>query len=83
LIEALLHPDPVYLWQDDKINRPDWVGQPDRTQQVYKEPYSGLWLTSDSLTYLEIYNVLVLTQLYPTRLGTGEYNRLGVTNARN
>jgi len=72
LFDALTHSDPVFVWRDDKINRPDWVGEPDRNQRVYKEPYSGLWLTSDSLTYLEIYNVLVLTQLYPAKLGTGE-----------
>jgi len=72
LFESLQHSsEPVFVWQDDKINRPDWVGQPDRKQRVYKEPYTGLWLTSDSLIYLEIYNVLVLTQLYSARLGTG------------
>jgi len=74
LFDALTHSDPVFVWRDDKINRPDWVGQPDRTQRVYKEPYSGLWLTNDSLIYLEIYNVLVLSPMYPVRLGTGESN---------
>jgi len=67
---ALNKSDGIHMWTLS-THKPQWRGQANTNYNVYKEPYTGLWLHEDSLFYFHLFNCLVLVPLIDVRLGTG------------